>query len=73
MKDRVENEITRFKTELHEKEKLIHDLKKQNKQYFDLYESKEKGMNFENELYPKLLEYNDTQMNSVWKITQYHF
>ena len=69
VQDKVNMEVTRFKTELEEREKLIYDLKKQNKQYFDLYESKEKGMNFENELYPKLIEYNDKHMNSVWNIT----
>ena len=69
VQDKVNVEMSRFKTELDEKDKVIMDLKKQNKQYFDLYESKEKGMNFENELYPKLLEYNDKQLNSVWNIT----
>ena len=34
-----------------------------------MYESNEKGMNLENELYPKLLEYNDKYMNSMWEIT----
>lgn len=67
--DKVQVEVLRFKTEIQEKEKVISDLKKKNKHYFDLYESKEKGMNFENELFPRLIEYNDKQMNSIWNIT----
>lgn len=49
--------------------KKIAELEIKNKWYYSLYEDKSKGKNYEEELYPKLLDYNDTYMNSVWQIT----
>ena len=46
----------------------VNELEKKNKWYFDLYESKEKGTNYEEELYPKMLDYNDKYLNSIWEI-----
>ena len=34
-----------------------------------MYEDKSKGKNYEEELFPKLLDYNDKQLNSIWQIT----
>ena len=68
-RDKINLELSRYKTILDEKNIKIDELEKKNKSYFDLYESKEKGMNFENELFPKLVEYNDKSLNSVWEIT----
>jgi hypothetical protein len=47
----------------------IADLEVKNKWYYSLYEDKSKGKNYEEELYPKLLDYNDAHLNSVWQIT----
>ena len=49
--------------------KKIAELETKNKWYYSLYEDKSKGKNYEEELYPKLLDYNDTQLNSIWQIT----
>ena len=49
--------------------KKIADLETKNKWYYSLYEDKSKGKNYEEELYPKLLDYNDTHLNSIWQIT----
>ena len=49
--------------------KKIADLESKNKWYYSLYEDKSKGKNYEEELYPKLLDYNDTHLNSIWQIT----
>jgi hypothetical protein len=49
--------------------KQISDLETKNKWYYSLYEDKSKGKNYEEELFPKLLDYNDKQLNSVWQIT----
>jgi hypothetical protein len=49
--------------------KKITDLETKNKWYYSLYEDKSKGKNYEEELYPKLLDYNDTHLNSIWQIT----
>ena len=49
--------------------KKIADLETKNKWYYSLYEDKSKGKNYEEELYPKLLDYNDAQLNSIWQIT----
>lgn len=49
--------------------KKIADLEVKNKWYYSLYEDKSKGKNYEEELYPKLLDYNDAQLNSIWQIT----
>ena len=47
----------------------IAELETKNKWYYSLYEDKSKGKNYEEELYPKLLDYNDAHLNSVWQIT----
>ena len=49
--------------------KKIAELETKNKWYYSLYEDKSKGKNYEEELYPKLLDYNDTHLNSIWQIT----
>lgn len=49
--------------------KKIAELEVKNKWYYSLYEDKSKGKNYEEELYPKLLDYNDQHLNSVWQIT----
>lgn len=49
--------------------KKIADLETKNKWYYSLYEDKSKGKNYEEELYPKLLDYNDAHLNSIWQIT----
>ena len=50
-------------------EKQMAELKAKNDWYFSMYEDKSKGKNYEEELYPRLLDYNDRHMNSVWTIT----
>ena len=47
----------------------IAELKAKNQWYYSLYEDKSKGKNYEEELYPKLLDYNDKYLNSLWNIT----
>ena len=49
--------------------KKIADLEAKNKWYYSLYEDKSKGKNYEEELYPKMLDYNDHHLNSIWQIT----
>ena len=49
--------------------KKIAELESKNKWYYSLYEDKSKGKNYEEELYPKLLDYNDAHLNSIWQIT----
>jgi len=49
--------------------KQIAALKAKNDWYYNMYEDKSKGKNYEEELYPKLLDYNDKHVNSVWTIT----
>ncbi len=49
--------------------KKIADLEVKNKWYYSLYEDKSKGKHYEEELYPKLLDYNDAHLNSIWQIT----
>ena len=49
--------------------KKITDLETKNKWYYSLYEDKSKGKNYEEELYPKMLDYNDHHLNSIWQIT----
>jgi len=49
--------------------KKIAELETKNKWYYSLYEDKSKGKNYEEELYPKLLDYNDAHLNSIWHIT----
>jgi len=49
--------------------KQIAALKSKNDWYYNMYEDKSKGKNYEEELYPKLLDYNDKHMNAVWTIT----
>ena len=50
-------------------EKQLAEFKAKNDWYYSMYEDKSKGKNYEEELYPKLLDYNDKHMNSVWTIT----
>lgn len=64
-KEEIEEAISINQKTLREK---VNDLEKKNKWYFDLYESKEKGTNYEEELYPKMLDYNDKYLNSLWDI-----
>jgi len=49
--------------------KQLAALKAKNDWYYNMYEDKSKGKNYEEELYPKLLDYNDKHVNSVWTIT----
>ena len=49
--------------------KKLAELETKNKWYYSLYEDKSKGKNYEEELYPKLLDYNDAHLNSIWQIT----
>ena len=69
LRDKTELETIKYKTCIEELNKKVNELEKKNKWYYDLYESTEKGVNLENELYPRLLEYNDKHMNSIWEIT----
>ena len=45
--------------------KQLAALKAKNDWYYNMYEDKSKGKNYEEELYPKLLDYNDKHVNSV--------
>ena len=49
--------------------KQLQALKAKNEWYYNMYEDKSKGKHYEEELYPKLLDYNDKHMNAVWTIT----
>jgi hypothetical protein len=49
--------------------KQLAALKAKNDWYYNMYEDKSKGKNYEEDLYPKLLDYNDKHVNSVWTIT----
>lgn len=49
--------------------KQIEELEKKNKWYYSLYEDKSKGKNYEEELYPRILDYNDKHLNAIWQIT----
>ena len=49
--------------------KQVAALKAKNEWYYNMYEDKSKGKHYEEELYPKLLDYNDKHMNAVWTIT----
>ena len=49
--------------------KQIAALKAKNEWYYNMYEDKSKGKHYEEELYPRLLDYNDKHVNSVWTIT----
>jgi len=64
-KEEIEEAISINQKTLRER---VNELEKKNKWYFDLYESKEKGTNYEEELYPKMLDYNDKYLNSIWEI-----
>jgi hypothetical protein len=57
----------KYRTE--ELQKQITELTAKNQWYYKLYEDKSKGKHYEEALYPKLLDYNDTHCNSVWTIT----
>jgi len=64
-KEEIEEAISINQKTLRER---VNELEKKNKWYFDLYESREKGTNYEEELYPKMLDYNDKYLNSIWDI-----
>lgn len=49
--------------------KQLAALKAKNEWYYNMYEDKSKGKHYEEELYPRLLDYNDKHVNSVWTIT----
>jgi hypothetical protein len=49
--------------------KQLQVLKAKNEWYYNMYEDKSKGKHYEEELYPRLLDYNDKHMNAVWTIT----
>jgi hypothetical protein len=49
--------------------KQLQALKAKNEWYYNMYEDKSKGKHYEEELYPRLLDYNDKHVNSVWTIT----
>ena len=49
--------------------KQLQVLKAKNEWYYNMYEDKSKGKHYEEELYPKLLDYNDKHVNAVWTIT----
>jgi hypothetical protein len=49
--------------------KQVQVLKAKNEWYYNMYEDKSKGKHYEEELYPRLLDYNDKHMNAVWTIT----
>jgi hypothetical protein len=49
--------------------KQVAALKAKNEWYYNMYEDKSKGKHYEEELYPRLLDYNDKHVNSVWTIT----
>ena len=66
LKSDTERQIA-YKTE--HLSKQLAELEAKNKWYYSLYEDKSKGKNYEEELFPKLLDYNDKQLNSIWQIT----
>lgn len=49
--------------------KQIEELKTKNDYYYKLYVDTSKGKNYEEELYPNMLDYNDKYLNSMWTIT----
>jgi hypothetical protein len=49
--------------------KQLQVLKAKNEWYYNMYEDKSKGKHYEEELYPRLLDYNDKHLNAVWTIT----
>jgi uncharacterized coiled-coil protein SlyX len=49
--------------------KQLQALKAKNEWYYNMYEDKSKGKHYEEELYPRLLDYNDKHLNAVWTIT----
>tara|TARA_Y100000816_G_C26094304_1_gene578773 strand:- start:299 stop:1546 length:1248 start_codon:yes stop_codon:yes gene_type:complete len=59
--------------EVHDKtlnlQQQIEDLKSKNDYYYKLYVDTSKGKNYEEELYPNMLDYNDKYLNSIWTIT----
>jgi len=62
----VKNEV--LKATLHLKQQ-IEELQSKNDYYYKLYVDTSKGKNYEEELYPKMLDYNDKYLNSIWTIT----
>ena len=59
--------VVKMRTE--ELMRQVVELRAKNAWYYSMYEDKSKGKNYEEELYPRLLDYNDRCMNSVWVIT----
>ena len=62
VKNRVSGMIEAYKGQ-------IDELEKKNKYYYDLYVSKEKGTNYEEEIGKLLNEYNEKYFNNVWRIS----
>lgn len=64
--DEIKNkEIVQKTNELREN---IEELKNENNYYKKLYVEKSKGTFYENELFPRMEEYNDTKLNNKWRI-----
>ena len=62
----VKNEVLTSTSHLKEQ---IEELQSKNDYYYKLYVDTSKGKNYEEELYPKMLDYNDKYLNSIWTIT----
>jgi len=62
MEDKIQSRVVVYKEE-------IDKLKKENKEYFDKYENKNKGKIFEEEFYNLVEEYNDKEEGNKWKIS----
>jgi len=62
----VKNEVLTATSHLKEQ---IEELQSKNDYYYKLYVDTSKGKNYEEELYPKMLDYNDKYLNSIWTIT----
>jgi hypothetical protein len=65
-KQNVEREVLEKTLNLKEQ---IEELQSKNDYYYKLYVDTSKGKNYEEELYPKMLDYNDKYLNSIWSIT----
>ena len=65
-KNNVKNEVLTATSHLKEQ---IEELQSKNDYYYKLYVDTSKGKNYEEELYPKMLDYNDKYLNSIWTIT----
>lgn len=60
-----EKELLQKTKELREN---IEELKNENNYYKKLYVEKSKGTFYENELFPKMEEYNETKLNNKWRL-----